>query len=257
MRFTFRPLGQWPGPSTTNRRGRNTFKAGWSETLSLLDRELDNLAAENIAIQADFRDQDIRLDGMIRADARPPNHPGVIVNFESKFGPLRYLTDTHELWQHNVRAIALGLEALRAVDRYGVTKRGEQYTGWRQLTAGSGLTSKQQALEVIARLTGLPAVLMPADDLVVAYRRALKKAHPDGGWHSRVVRPGAGRRPDPRGDMMPAHLRDIRVERCGRNGCNKPATKELRNTQNGVINTYCDRHANAALAEFKKEVGEK
>jgi hypothetical protein len=51
---------------------------------------------------------------------------------------LIYATDACELWQHNVRSIALGLEALRAVDRYGITRRGEQYAGFRAaLTAGS------------------------------------------------------------------------------------------------------------------------
>jgi hypothetical protein len=33
----------------------------------------------------------------------------------------------------NARAIALGLEALRKVDRYRITKRGERYTGWSAL----------------------------------------------------------------------------------------------------------------------------
>jgi len=33
-------------------------------------------------------------------------------------------TDSCEFWQHNVRPIALRLVALRAVDRYDVTKRG-------------------------------------------------------------------------------------------------------------------------------------
>jgi hypothetical protein len=43
---------------------------------------------------------------------------------------LVYATDVCESWQHNVRSIALGLEALRAVDRYGITRRGQQYAGF-------------------------------------------------------------------------------------------------------------------------------
>ncbi len=50
---------------------------------------------------------------------------------------LVYATDACEFWQHNVRSIALGLEALRAVDRYGISRRGEQYAGFRAaLTPG-------------------------------------------------------------------------------------------------------------------------
>lgn len=44
-------------------------------------------------------------------------------------------TDAYELWQHNVRAIALSLKALRDMERYGATQ-GRQYAGFRQLTAG-------------------------------------------------------------------------------------------------------------------------
>lgn len=51
---------------------------------------------------------------------------------------LVYATDTCGFWQHNVRSIGLGLEALRAVDRYGISKRGQQYAGFRAaLTSGS------------------------------------------------------------------------------------------------------------------------
>jgi hypothetical protein len=35
-------------------------------------------------------------------------------------------------WQDNLRAVALGLEALRRVERYGIAQRGEQYAGWRR-----------------------------------------------------------------------------------------------------------------------------
>ncbi len=182
--FQFRPLGSWAYPDTRPRRSRNTFKASWSQTLELLDRELGHLDAHRVVIQADFRDRDLRLDGMPRSDARTPDHPGIILSFESAHGPLRYATDTHAFWQHNVRAIALGLEALRAVDRYGVTRSGEQYTGWKQLTAGSGLTSKEQAIILVATLTGhdivdIQEASTDPDVLRPIWRRALKKAHPD------------------------------------------------------------------------------
>ena len=177
----FRPLNSWPLESIPpwNRRGPRTFSASWSNTLGLLDKELDKLSAQNIVIQADFTESDLRLDGMPRSTARVPSHPGIILSFESKHGPLQYATDTHRFWQHNVRAIALGLQALRAVDRYGITKTGEQYAGWRQLTAGSGITSREQATALIAKLVGVEHL----GDVVgrATYNIALKKAHPDGG----------------------------------------------------------------------------
>lgn len=139
MRFTYRPLtpGGWEGPHTPNdqRRSRQTFKAGWADTMNLLDRELWYLGAENFVIEADFREQDIRLDGLPKANARQPDFPGIRLAFDSDHGPLIYQTDTCVYWQHNVRSIALGLEALRAVDRYGITHRAEQYTGFKAIAA--------------------------------------------------------------------------------------------------------------------------
>src|SRR5206468_4280936 len=137
MRMTFRPL-TWLGPTTPayRRRSRYAFKASWKGTLDLLERELTYLKAGEIAIEADFAESDIRLDGMPRGNARQPQFPGIRLAFNSKAGPLVYQTDTCEFWQHNVRSIALGLEALRAVDRYGITTRHEQYQGYRQIETG-------------------------------------------------------------------------------------------------------------------------
>lgn len=130
-----RPLGAWDGPRTEKdqRRSRWAFKAPWSSTLDLLERELAYLDAGDVVIEADFREQDLRLDGAPRSNARQPVDPGVRISFDSKHGPLVYAADTCAFWQHNVRSIALGLEALRAVDRYGITRRAEQYTGWKQI----------------------------------------------------------------------------------------------------------------------------
>lgn len=41
-----------------------------------------------------------------------------------------FATDSCVLWRHNVRSLALGLASLRDVDRYGMTKRGQQYAGF-------------------------------------------------------------------------------------------------------------------------------
>ena len=177
LNYAFHPIGSWPHPDTDPRRGWNTFRSGWGDTLNLLERELTHLEAFRIVLQADFREADIRLDGMPRADACQPVHPGIILSFESRVGPQRYASDAHLFWQHNVRGVALGLEALRAVDRYGITRSGEQYAGWKQLTAGSGLTTREAAMALLTDLVGGGGGF----DLALAYKRALKKAHPDGG----------------------------------------------------------------------------
>jgi hypothetical protein len=155
--LTCRPIDQWPS-DFTKRRVPAPFRASWSTTISGLARELRHLEAKNPVLMVELRERDIRLDGMPRSGARP-DHPGVILAFDSKHGPLKYPCDTYTDWQDNLRAIVLAMDALRRVDRYGVTSRGEQYTGWKALPAGrgdasSGMTTTAAA-EILMRAGGL------------------------------------------------------------------------------------------------------
>lgn len=162
MNLRCMPLGAWPPEFEGVTGWTDPFRSSWTDTLTLLERELEKLGATEVVIEAPFRDDDIRIDGWPRANARPSG-PGVIINFDSEHGPLRYGTAKFPNWQSNVRAIALGLEALRKVDRYGISKRGEQYSGWKQLGGGSDLA--QRGRELIAEHGGETA--------------ALKATHPD------------------------------------------------------------------------------
>jgi hypothetical protein len=143
-----RPIDEWPGQETLSRRS-SPFSARLGDSIDLLARELRALP---------------------RSDANPA-HPGLILTFESREqGPLKFPCDTFRYWQDNLRAIALGMEALRRVDRYGITKRGEQYTGWRQIAQRTGgFASVAQAEEYLERAWG--------GDV----RRALLETHPDRG----------------------------------------------------------------------------
>lgn len=174
----FRPLA-WTGPVTPagERRSRHAFKAGWSATLELLEQELRHLEAKDIVLEVGLAESDIRIDGWPRANAKAPPFPGVRLWFSSKHGPLVYFTDTYVFWQHNVRAIALGLQALRAVDRYGVTRTGEQYTGWKAIeNVAAPLTNTEWAS--LALLAGV-TVAEARHDPGFAYRRAARYTHPD------------------------------------------------------------------------------
>jgi hypothetical protein len=183
---TFRPIDVWSGQQTRNRR-RAPFKASWSQTLELLKRELRQLGGKNLIVQVAMRDEHIRLDGYPRANATA-THPGVVLAFDSRFGPLKYAVDTFTSWEDNIRAIALALEALRKVDRYGVTKRGEQYTGWRALPP-EGATSATFTADAAAAFVSAacqngvtPAVLLRDPESVrKAYLAAVQRLHPDRG----------------------------------------------------------------------------
>ncbi len=147
MRYQFRPLGPWTGPATPPAaRKDSVFRATYPATLELLWRETEMLGAQDLVLQVDIAERDIRTDGLPRANARYGTNPGVIISFQSTHGPLRYATDAYTEWQANLRAIALSLEALRAVDRYGVSRRGEQYRGWQQIEAGGPSSSRGAVL---------------------------------------------------------------------------------------------------------------
>lgn len=189
MEFTHKTLAAWPHASTWDRRSRFTFKAGWNDTQRKLSSEIEKLNGTAVVIASLHLPSEVRLDGMLRSNARLPAHPGVEISFDTpagadpqairgrqlvrQFGSVKAalkathpdtrevgskLTDTDyvaviksqeggrmvlatdvcEDWQHNVRSIALTLEALRAVDRYGATQ-GRQYAGFAGvLTAKAG-----------------------------------------------------------------------------------------------------------------------
>ncbi len=180
--LTLRPIQQWPGHLTVERK-RSTFSAPWRSTLNLLDRELGYLGRIGQApavLQVAMREQDFRLDGMPRANAKS-EHPGVILSIESKHGPLSYPCDQFDRWQDNLRAIELALEALRKVDRYGVTRSAEQYTGWKQLPTAPSRDVEERAAELLAGLADMSAADIVADPEAarLAHRKARAATHPD------------------------------------------------------------------------------
>jgi hypothetical protein len=190
MELIFKPFDKWPQASSSMRKV-SPFKQGWNDTVQILDHELRYLKADRAVLQIAVKIDDIRLDGSLRPN-REPDHPGVILSFESKHGPLQYLCDDCISWRHNVRAIALTLERLRLAELYGVAKRGEQYKGWNQLPAPGESQSIETALYSLGEVAGWTRGAV--DRLLVDYRRdhdigllrdiytaAILKAHPDKG----------------------------------------------------------------------------
>lgn len=189
-RLKVAPIRDWPGTLTSSRR-ISPFRAGLSDTLDQLDREIWQLTETRtqrdsaellVAIPAG----DLwRLDGRPRAHAAA-EHPGVILSLDSIHGHLSYPCDTFTTWQDNLRAITLALEALRKVDRYGVTKRGEQYRGFLALeatAAPAGFATADDALAFLGKFTaiGLAEMRVIEGARTRALRRAQRETHPDAG----------------------------------------------------------------------------
>lgn len=168
----------WPRPFTTFRK-RATFKSGYQKTLDLLESELDKIGAKNVILQMALIPSDIRLDGKPRAGS-VPSHPGVILSFERKSGAMQMPCDAFDDWQDNVRAIALSLESLRKIDRYGVTSKGEQYAGWTRIGNGDQrkFNSPEAARSFLTRVLGDDVAKLPRDKV---RRECERKSHPDTG----------------------------------------------------------------------------
>jgi len=180
------PIGEWPTVLTPNRQ-MSKFSATLSDTLTLLEREIWHLVdtkkqQESAELLIAIPPGAFRVDGRPYANAKA-EHPGVIFSIDSKFGHLSYPCDTFLTWQDNLRAIAKTLEALRMVDRYGVSKRSEQYRGFLAIeatAAPSGFATVESAIAFLATFhpTIPDAVSVPPRLLV---RAAQRKSHPDHG----------------------------------------------------------------------------
>ena len=200
LRYTVRPISDrtWQNASS---HATSQFTSTWTDTLDLLERELSALRASDLVIEVDVRERDIRNDGLLRADAKASS-PAVVLAFESKHGPMLYRCDRYRttpwrnrmaLWQHNVRAIALTLQALRAVDRYGATETGQQYTGFKALPPGgialgpAPMTVDEAAAFMAEhadpdhQIPGMARTLTHGRMVEATYKTAAKRLHPDAG----------------------------------------------------------------------------
>lgn len=215
MNLIYRPIDTWPGQLTAERQ-HSQFSASWSDTKLLLDREVSFLCGDRrqqwhhpVIIQLAVPESAIRQDGQMRQGAKGPEHPGVIVTIpDATAGSLRFSCDrfidsyrlelgTRDAWQHNVRAIALGLEALRKVERYGLGRGTEQYVGFQALGSGTPMPAAPESPLTVDQAIALlhehatPGIDWDWDDpaaVGVAYRSAAKAHHPDAGGDPALFR---------------------------------------------------------------------
>ena len=169
MRATWRPLATWPHPPRRKQSG--TFPSSWDSTLDLLDTEITKLAGDDVVIGIVLDPVWISLSGGLKSGAlNAVKEPGAEVSFSLPDGRrLVFFTDAYKTLRYNLRAIAVGLEALRAVDRYGITSTSEQYAGFAQLTDGG------PDMELGRRLV----------EAAGGVNEALKRHHPDKGGNAR------------------------------------------------------------------------
>jgi hypothetical protein len=198
LSYTVRPIST--DDLVAAQRTASAFTVTWHQALALLEREIDMLNGKNVVIELDVLPGQLTKVGQLRANTKARGN-AVRVVFDSVHGQLAYgtsefvrgaattyrggdkVTKMPEDWQHNVYAIARSLEAFRQADRYGVSKRGQQYVGFAELGPGrggiamGGLTHDQALIILENNAQGAG----PTDGFTVEqlYRRARARCHPD------------------------------------------------------------------------------
>jgi hypothetical protein len=196
--YKFQSLeGGFPRELTNSwERNSSPFGKTWTEVQELLERELRFLKYRtgSVVLQTAHSPYDVRKDGRLRSDVRRPEHPGVVLKFEvydseqKRYVPMSFECDRFTEWKANVRAIADAMEALRKVDRYGVSGGGKQnahYEGYKALPAANGFTDDDFADGMLAGFIAHYSefapfeILKSQDVLTKAYKQAARKLHPD------------------------------------------------------------------------------
>lgn len=150
MTLTYGSIRDWPGAAKPP-RAPAIFKMKYSDSKALLRRELQRVGARDARLALDIRQGDLTTSGEVYADVKPLTSRVLLTFTRSVAGALRSLQFPcwqYLAWQHNMHAIALTLEALRAVERYGATTGDQQWKGFAALGSGddAGRAINTQAL---------------------------------------------------------------------------------------------------------------
>jgi hypothetical protein len=182
------PSGQRRAAAFSKITARTAGTAVWhdknrldiSDGLARLTRELRRLGADQVIISSNLVTRD---DGLPYAKQRKVlDDPGIAVYFKLKGQPRVLACDKWNSAADNMAAIAGHIEAIRAVDRYGVGTLEQAFAGYAALPANTALDWRN--------VFGFPpdrrVTLSEVDE---AFREASRRAHPDaGGSHDAQAR---------------------------------------------------------------------
>lgn len=164
---TWRALAVWPYEPRPG--SSSIFRTSWDQSLRKLEDEISRIDGDDVVIGIVAEPSAISFSGALK-NRNQVGYPGAEVSFDLPArGRVVFHTDAYGTLHANLHAIALGLEALRAVDRHGITSTSEQYAGFAQIGPGGGDAARGKLL--VDAAGGIPA--------------ALKKHHPDHGGNAR------------------------------------------------------------------------
>lgn len=175
----------WPaGYQRSRSRSRARFKTSFARSRDGLINELRLIGASYPVISSNIP---LRKDGLPYAGVSSPHDPGVACYFLWKGQQKVLASDRWDRVEDNLHAIELAVQAIRGLDRWGVSQMLDRaFAGFTALPAPQGSSDWWQVLDV-SRTCSI-------DDVEKAYRKQIMKAHPDqGGSHEAVLRVNSAR----------------------------------------------------------------
>lgn len=177
-------------PSGWTRHGARTYSSfrskgsGTSRYLSIsqavgrLEDELRLMKARNVTISTNVQ---LRLDGIPRSDQAEPRDPGAAVYFSFRGKATVFACDKYNRVADNIAAIAKHVEALRAIERFGVGSLEQALAGYKSLPADTAADWRA--------VFGFKADARPTvEQMEAAFREEARKHHPDrGGTEDRMT----------------------------------------------------------------------
>ena len=160
----------WPqGYQKTSRRigsrfGSQTLYKVWP----ILRDEVRRLGGKDLIVSSNMP---LRNDGIPYASKKEPDDPGVAVYFDRKGKPICLACDQYSRVWENAYAIAKTIEAMRAIDRWGVSDMLDRmFTGFMAITDDAGKS--------LFSILGISPDASK-EEITAAYRRKMKEVHPD------------------------------------------------------------------------------
>jgi hypothetical protein len=149
-----------------------------SDGLRRLDGELKRLNATQVVISSNL---EVNRDGRpYTKQGKMLADPGVAVYFKLKGKALALACDKWSSAADNMAALAGHIEAIRAVDRYGVGTIEQAFAGYKALPADTAANWRQ----VFGFVDGqLPTI----DDVDRAFKTFARRAHPDAGGSNEAM----------------------------------------------------------------------
>ncbi len=175
---------QWPAGiarSQTSRIADAPFSVTLGDAIKQVMHEIRLMGGTLPVLSSNL---ELRRDGLPYASQRQPGDCGVAVYFQRQKRPMVFACDRWRKVEHNIRAIAKTIEALRGIERWGSAEMMD-----RAFTGFEALPAPEQWWDVL----GVPRT---SDRAVIneAYRIKARGAHPDtGGSDTAMARLNAAR----------------------------------------------------------------